>query len=182
MKRCIIGFLLAFGAGNGFAQEGYSDGRVHGAAAELDSSLALPPGVVLREIFRITRPSTNTHVTNFYWPQGWEDIGYVMEGTLGFISAVPFENSVLIRNCIGPHPWNYFTSSDPNCEADSGGVVLPGNWNIGYISTVQLPGTVPLYRCSFVWERKLRHFDTHQADCEGAVDSHNDGPVGYVFL
>ena len=144
------------------------------------TAMSLPPGVMLREIFRIHRPKTNTHVTHYYWPENWEDIGYEYEGTLGFISAAPFENSVLIRNCVGPHSWNYFTSADPNCEAATGGVVLPGDWHIGYISTVQVPGSVPLYRCGFIWQGKIRHFDSRDFACEGVGGT--GGILGYVFL
>lgn len=182
VKAGLLGISLLVGLGSLSVAVQASPAAVANDAVQIDASLAVPPGVVLREIFRIHRPSTNTHVTNFYWPDNWEDIGYVMEGTLGFISATSFENSVLIRNCVGPQSWNSFTSSDPNCEPAAGGVVLPGNWNIGYISTVQLPGTIPLYRCSFIWQKKVRHFDTHDANCESVVGANNDGPVGYVFL
>lgn len=184
MKACLLGISLLLGIGSVSAASQSDPAAITNAAVQMDPTLSVPPGVVLREIFRIYRPSTNTHVTHHYWPNNWEDIGYIKEGVLGFVSATPFENSVLIRNCVGPHDWNYFTSSDPDCEAATGGIALPvpGNWNIGYISTVQLPGTVPLYRCSFVWERKVRHFDTHDANCEGVAGANNESPVGYVFL
>lgn len=182
VKKIVLGAVMLIGVGGASASESPDPAVIANSAAQMDPTLFVPSGVVLREIFRIFRPSTNTHVTNYYWPENWEDIGYLREGGLGFISSTPFENSVLIRSCVGPHSWNYFTSRDPDCESETGGVVLPGDWNIGYISTVQLPGTVPLYRCSFVWDRKIRHFDTLQVDCEGVREASNEGATGYVFL
>lgn len=177
----IVGLVsLLLCAGGASATPSFESTVARPAIAPEDSGLSLPSGFVLREIFRIYRPATNTHVTHFYWPENWEDIGYKYEGTLGFISATPFENSALIRNCVGPHSWNYFTSLDPNCEASTGGVVLPGDWNLGYISTVQIPGSVPLYRCGFVWQGKIRHFDSRDFACEGVGGT--GAVLGYVFL
>jgi hypothetical protein len=141
---------------------------------------SLPPGFNPRHIFRIKRDKTATHITNYYWPDNWEDIGWELEDVFGYVSSTPFEGGVLIRSCIGPHSWNYFTSVDPNCEPGIGGVIIPGDWNIGYISTVQHPGSVPLYRCSFWWGRNMRHFDTLSAECEGRA-AFLDGVLGYVF-
>lgn len=180
MNVKVVAVAVLLGSGIASAIPSFASTVAESLSVSESSTLSLPPGVVLREIFRIHRPKTNTHVTHFYWPENWEDIGYKYEGTLGFISAAPFENSVLIRQCVGPHPWNNFTSSDPNCEAATGGVVLPGDQNIGYISTVQVPGSVPLYRCGFIWRGMIRHFDTRDLSCEGVGGP--AGILGYVFL
>lgn len=181
MKSFIFGLALLLGISSASANDRRDPQVLASSHVPLNATLSVPPDVVLRHIFRIYRPSTNTRVTHYYWPDRWEDIGYEVEGTIGFISATPFENSVLIRQCVGPHSWNNFTSPDPNCEPASGGVVLPGDNNIGYISTVHLPGTTPLYRCVFEWRRKIRHFDSLDLNCEGVDGVRNDGTLGYVF-
>jgi hypothetical protein len=182
MKSCILGLSLFFGVGSVSAGDQFAPGPLPGAVVQRDATLAVPPGVELRHIFRVYRQRANTRVTMHYWPERWEDIGYAVEGTIGFVSAVPFENSVLIRSCFGPSEWNYFTSSDPKCEAENGGVWGPGDWEIGYISTVHLPGTTPMYRCVFQWRGKWRHFDSLDLNCEGVEGVRNDGPLGYIFL
>lgn len=102
-------------------------------------------GVVLWEIFCIYCLKMNIYVMYFYWFDNWEDIGYQYEGMFGFILVVLFENSVLICNCVGFYFWNYFILVDFDCEVVMGGVVLLGDWYIGYIFMVQVFGFVFLY-------------------------------------
>ena len=145
----------------------------------MDPTLVVPPGVTLVEFFRIHHAGTNTHLSTYLIPPHWGP-EWTRNGTLGFISRTPFENSVLIWQCWGKtSPNNIMTSTDPNCE---GQYKPPGQGPLGYVSTVQLPGTIPLYRCSYVWQSKLRHFDSIEASCEGNAATNNDGILGYVFL
>lgn len=180
MKPQIFAIGLAISAlvasGSAVAQ-----GRAPTTAASFDeaSSFSLPSQVNLREIFRAYREVSNTHSTEFYWPENWEKIGFILEGSLGFISSTPFAGGTAIYGCGGPGNWNYFSSVDENCE---GQVVVPYGRK-GYIATSQLPGTMPLFRCVFRWNGKhFRHFDTLQANCEGVSGAVNNGPLGYVFL
>lgn len=179
MRRFATGVLALVVAGSAMALDGSVPPKV-GESTAMEQINQLPPGFNPRLIFRIKRESTATHITNYYWPENWEDIGWELEDAFGYVSSTPFEGGVLIRSCVGPHSWNYFTSVDPACEPANGGVIIPGNWDIGYISGIQYPGSVPLYRCSFWWGKKMRHFDTLRADCEGA-GAFLDGTLGYVF-
>lgn len=143
------------------------------------ASMALPTGVTLREIIRMYRSKTQTHSTNFYWPENGHKQGWRLEGTLGFLSSTPFQDSTPLYSCNGPGNWNYFTSPDPDCEAG----YHVGDYFIGHISKVALPGTLPLYRCVFIWKgTDWRHFDTLDPTCEGSVSAVNDGVLGHVFL
>lgn len=181
LKGIAICILALISSGH-LAASNATDTRGGDASSTVEVGRSLPAGVELRPIFRIYRDKTATHNTNYYWPNNWEDIGWKLEGGLGSVSSTQFENSIHLRSCVGPHSWNYFTSSDPNCEAGIGGVIIPGNWDIGYVSAVELPGTAPLYRCSFWWDKKMRHFDTLRADCEGWGGAFLDGVLGYVFM
>lgn len=179
MRRFVVGALALVVAGSVAAFEvGVAPNAVEASMEEQASSL--PPGFNPRLIFRIKRDKTATHITHYYWPDNWEDIGWELEDAFGYVSSTPFDGSMPIRSCVGPHSWNYFTSGDPGCEPGIGGVIIPGDWNIGYISTIQHPGSVPLYRCSFWWGKKMRHFDSLSADCEG-TGAFLDGVLGYVF-
>ena len=60
--------------------------------------------------------------------------------------------------------------------------MLPYSHLRGYISQVQLPGTVPPHRCRHFWEGKLRHYDTLSTDCDGNPAAISDGILGYVFM
>lgn len=179
MRRFVAGIFSMIVAGSVTALDADVPLKVSNPIATEQSS-QMPPGFNPRLIFRMKRDKTATHVTHHYWPENWEDIGWELEDAFGYVSSTPFEGGVLIRSCVGPHPWNYFTSADPGCEPGIGGVIIPGDWNIGYISGIQYPGSVPLYRCSFWWGKKMRHFDTLRADCEG-TGAFLDGTLGYVF-
>ncbi|RDZ28504.1 hypothetical protein [Lysobacter silvisoli] len=144
---------------------------------------ALPPGVQLRELNRYFFNHNNGsgyHFSAFYLPNTWE-FYYDKEGTLGFVSMTPFENSRPIYNCLIEVPRKHpspFTSLDVNCEGQ-----IPNSWHgfTGYLSTVQIEGTVPLYRCRFT-RGQPHHFDTHSPNCEGNPNAVSEGVLGYIFL
>jgi len=182
VKACVLGIsILLASSGVTVAQAKEPDlAAIANAAVQMDPTLAVPPGVTLLELFRLHNSALNTHATLWYMPSGWSSVGWSNEGSLGFMSTTQFENSVLIRQCWGPSPNDFFTSGDPNCEGQTVAPGMPGG--IGFISTVQIAGTVPLYRCSHKWQGKWRHYDTHSANCDGNTAASNDGPLGYIFL
>ncbi len=137
----------------------------------------LPAGVTPREMFRLYKRGQH-HTTLHYVPQNWEEIGWQREASLGVISATPFENSRPLYMCqLNNIAWGYLTSGDPGCE----GQFLTPFGLIGYISSVPLPSTRPLYRCNYIHKGQLKHFDTHQPNCENVPLASNDGIQGYVF-
>lgn len=148
-----------------------------GHIAPSPASKSLPTGFSPREIFRLYRRGQH-HTTLYYMPQNWDELGWQREGTFGFISATPFENSRPLYMCqLHNIAWGYFTSGDPGCE----GQFLTPFGLIGYISTAPMPGTSPLYRCNYIYKGQLKHFDTQQANCENVPLGSNDGILGYVF-
>lgn len=143
------------------------------------SALSLPHGATLREIFRHYNGKRELNATLYFFPQNWDKFGWRMQGSLGFISSTPFENSRPLHACkLNGTKDSYFTSWDVGCE----GHFLSSFGLIGYISTVPLPNTQPLYRCSYQFKGRLSHFDTFLANCGHIPNSHNNGPLGYVFL
>jgi hypothetical protein len=137
----------------------------------------LPVGATPREVFRFYRRGQH-HTTLYYMPDNWEKIGWQREGSLGVISSTPFENSRPLYMCqLHNIAWGYLTSGDPGCE----GQFLTPFGLIGYISSVPLPNTAPLYRCNYIRKGQLKHFDTHQPNCEQVPLASNDGILGYVF-
>ncbi len=174
-----ISLLLAVGGASVAHASGTDLASVANAAVQMDPSLAVPAGVTLAELHRIYQGKNNTHRILHYDIASWVRSGWMDEGVIGFISTTPFENSHPIRECFSHTPWDGFTSKDMNCE---GQVIPPNQGPIGYVSSVQLPGTAPLYRCAYTWKGKLRHFDTRDIGCEGISGAHNDGPQGYVFM
>lgn len=139
---------------------------------------ALPDGANLREIQRFYRRGQH-HATLYFMPDDWNKIGWRHDGTLGFISATPFENSHPLYMCqLHNITWGYLTSKEPGCE----GQFLTPFGMIGYISSVARPDTVPLYRCHYLHKGQLKHFDTRHANCENVPLAKNDGILGYMFL
>lgn len=183
MKACILGISLVAALGVVSVAEAKEAkavdlAAVANAAVQMDPTLALPPGVRLIELFRLHNAKLNTHTSLFHMPQNWESVGWRKEGTLGFMSTDPFENSIMIFTCFSSTPNDFFTSTDRNCE----GQHAPAEHLVGNISRVQIPGTVPLYRCVHKWQGKWRHYDTLNADCDGNSAATNDGALGYVFM
>lgn len=177
----ILGFSLLLMTGSALATQAKEPdpATLANSAVQMDPSFHVPPGVALAELHRLHNARLHTHTSRLNMGHDWEKDGWRIEGTLGFVSVTPFENSALIWECWGPSPYDLFTSRDSNCEGQN---VPPGQGPVGYISTVQTAGTVPLYRCVYVWQKKLRHYDSPRADCEGNAEARNDGPLGYVFM
>lgn len=159
---------------------GYSvvDGSGSTQLSSHASISALPGDATLREIQRLYRRGQH-HATLHYMPDNWSSIGWSHDGTLGFISATPFENSHPLYMCqLHNIAWGYLTSKEPGCE----GQFLTPFGMIGYISSVARPDTVPLYRCHYLHKGQLKHFDTRHANCENVPSAKNDGILGYMFL
>jgi hypothetical protein len=144
---------------------------------------AVPPGVELQALNRYFFSQQNGsgyHFSGWFLPHTWEHF-YRYEFTLGFVSKTPFPQSHPIYNCLievpGKHP-SPFTSTDANCEG-----FIPNQWHgfTGYISSVQIEGTVPLYRCRFT-RGQPHHFETHSRTCEGNPNAVMEGTLGYIFL
>lgn len=190
MKISAIGlacFLaVSAGASATSALAGTAPGDIGPTPAQQDTTMGalsaspfLPPGVTLRELLRLYNGKHERHATLTYFPQNWNEFGWRQEGTQGFISSSPFENSRPLYMCqLNGVGLALFTSTDVGCE----GQFLTPFGLIGYISAAPLPDTAPLYRCQYVFKRALRHFDTRMANCENAPQSSNDGILGYVFL
>lgn len=139
----------------------------------------LPPGVTLREIFRLYNGKHERNASLFHFPQNWDKFGWRRENTLGFISGTPFENSRPLYMCqLNGVAHAFFTSMDVKCE----GQFLTSFGMIGYISVTPLPDTTPLYRCHYMFKGRLTHFGTTLANCGNIPSSANDGVMGYVFL
>lgn len=181
VKACLLGISLLLAAGTAAsAPASQADlSAAANAAVQMNPTLAVPPGVTLSEVVRIYRPNLGSHKSVNWDYGGYLQEGWHIEGTLGFISFTPFENSAPIRECVSHTPWDNFSSIDVNCE---GQPMLPAPKLRGYISQVQLAGTVPLYRCRHFWEGKQRHYDTLRADCDGNPAAISDGILGYVFM
>lgn len=152
----------------------------HVAPSTDTSSLALPVGVTLVELYRYYNSKEANHWSGREMPQNWEKLGWRYEGSLGFISYTPFAGSHALYNCFIGGKNDFFTSPDPNCEGQN----LSTWWPIlGYVSDTQIPGTVPLYRCMRGYtSTRADHFDTLSSACENVPNKALDGVIGYVFL
>ncbi|MBN6111292.1 hypothetical protein [Xanthomonas bonasiae] len=144
----------------------------------------LPPGFGTGfELLRMYNNREKNHFTYGHLPSNWGDLGWKVEGTLGRISGAQFENSHQLFYCwmrsttTGGRAKN-FTSTDGNCEGWE--IPTAPGYFIGWISTVQAPGSVPLYRCYI--ELTKDHFDTLTTNCEGEVLAKREYILGYVFL
>ncbi|WP_125892301.1 hypothetical protein [Stenotrophomonas maltophilia] len=144
---------------------------------------ARPPGFTSRETFRFFNSRQKGHFSYHEMPQNWGKLGWRNEGSLGFVSTTYFENARPMYICAMYDPsWNnhivkYFSSNDPGCEG-----YHPIEWGYfeGYLSSTQVPGTVPLYRCYI--EATKDHFDTRSSDCEGEPAAKLEFVLGYIFL
>ncbi|APP79402.1 hypothetical protein SM19410_12815 [Xanthomonas hortorum pv. gardneri] len=70
-----------------------------------------------------------------------------------------------------------FSSTDPNCE---GWFKQDFAYHIAFLNDVQVPGTVPLYRCYY--KPNLDHYDTLTDNCEGVPGAVREAILGYVYL
>lgn len=131
-----------------------------------------PAGASLFEASRwISDKQPIDHAT---WPGFSSFYDYRKEGTLGFMSASSFAGSHPLYSCGRTYRWrglnaiDRFTSLSANCE----GVGSTGAL-IGYVSSTQIPGTIPLYRCL----AGQNHFDSILG-CEGYFA---EAVLGFVF-
>lgn len=147
-----------------------------------DASLSLPVNVTLRELYRMFNNKEKNHFSYTEFPHGWGDLGWKLESTLGFVSATQFANSHQLFYCwmrsnSTKNRAKYFTSTDPNCEGWEKPTGL--GYFIGWVSSVQVEGSVPLYRCYI--QLTYDHFDTLTSNCEGETLAKNEGILGYIF-
>ncbi|CAD1792358.1 hypothetical protein XSP_002272 [Xanthomonas euroxanthea] len=174
-----------------YGQEVIAIDRVPQSAIGTDAaSMAVPVGVQLAEIKRLYNNSNKDHFSYFNLPKDWGKKGWMVEGSLGFVSSTYFENSKGLFLCwmaSRDTKWvnKDFTSTDAGCEGYRQRTDGTGNPNslgsfLGYVSAIQLPGTVPLYRCYV--QAEFDHFDTLSSNCEGRAMAVNDGILGYIFL
>lgn len=181
MKGFFVGAVLAVGGTLSVGATAQELPILAGNGGQISSAAvnSVPEGVTLREIFRaVSRPNKDAHITLHYWPQNWEDLGWRIEGTLGFISSTQFPGSAPLYNCFIGGAYGYFSSTDGACEGNQTTTLE----RTGFISQFQIAGTVPLHRCVFKYQNKLwHHYDTLDANCEGHPER-LDGILGYVFL
>ncbi len=144
------------------------------------STMAVPDGVQLVELYRYYNSKERNHWSGRSMPQNWEQLGWRYEGSLGFISYTPFPGGHALYNCFIAGGNDYFTSPDPNCEGKNLATFMP---ILGYVADTQISGTVPLYRCMRGYTpTRADHFDTLSSACENVPNKATDGVIGYVFL
>jgi hypothetical protein len=159
----------------------------HTAQENAVSLAALPPGAQLQELKRYFRKvvgAQGDHMSGQYLPYGY-DYHYKLEGTLAFTSSTWFPNSHLMYSCILPAPdpsiyADFFTSTDENCEGRTKFTAHP---TLGYVSSTQIEGTVPLIRCLITTPGtgQMNHYDAVGDNC-GNSNAVKEGVLGYVFL
>ncbi|MCS4230155.1 hypothetical protein EDF77_1509 [Stenotrophomonas maltophilia] len=180
MKKCLS--ALVFGAltvvaGSVTAQESDYAGIDAKTVAQIQKAPSQVPGdVVLAAIER--RIWAGTHFSdNLVHPGGQGPLGK-RDRMLGFASYGPFQGGHALFNCFGPG--DRFTSTYSDCEG--GGDTPVGRPIIGFVASVQLPGTMPLYRCYQIIPGKNNHFDSFDPNCEGKRAAVNEGVLGYMWL
>lgn len=140
---------------------------------------AFPPGAQMVELVRLYNPRDTDRISTHGMPDNWEDLGWRVEGTVGFMAFMPWGDAVPLYSCFANDgSRDYFSSRDPNCEGHFP-FALP---IVGWIMPYQIEGTVPLYRCDTPGYAE-DHFDTTDINCEsnkpGAV---NEGLLGYIWM
>lgn len=174
MKKCLS--ALVFGALTVVAQESDYAGIDAKTVAQIQKAPSQVPGdVVLAAIERRIWAGTH-HSDNLVYPDGQIPMGK-RDRMLGFASYGPFEGGHALYNCWTDR--DLFTSLQPDCEGRNRSVGRP---IIGFASSVQLPGTVPLYRCLQNIPGKYNHFDSFDPNCEGMRAAINEGVLGYMWL
>lgn len=168
---------LTFAAGAVTAQESDYAGLDVLTVAQIQSAPSQVPGdVVLAAIER--RIWAGTHYSdNLVYPNGQIPMGK-RDRMLGFASYVPFQGGHALFNCWGRQ--DLYTSVDADCEG--AGSTNEQRPIIGFAASVQLPGTVPLYRCYRNIPGRYNHFDSFDANCEGVRSAVNEGVLGYLWL
>lgn len=142
----------------------------------------LPAGVMLVDLERWRYKEDTFTARPLNTPGGMKHPGK-REGVLGFISYYPFEGSVTLYACLANNWMDSFSSLDPNCE----GQMKTRNMMpiTGYMAGTQLPGTVPLYRCTRNIPKVYTyndHFDTLDPNCEGKYQMVFEGILGYIWI
>lgn len=143
---------------------------------EIQEIISQVPGVrmvsverrfVLKDTF-----SDNTIYEHGQFPEG------ATNSILGLFAYVPFEGGHPIYNCLAGSKRERFSSVDEGCE----GQRKPGVRRvIGYVSSAQREGTVPIYRCLRKWNEGADHFDSLDASCEGVPETTNEGGLGFIW-
>ena len=92
--------------------------------------------------------------------------GFIEEGGW-LLNRDPQPDTALLFECLAPGGHNLL-SGDNRCEG-----LLPLG-PVGWVNTVQKPGTVPLYRCATGGD----HFVSSDPRCEGTIV---EGLLGFVI-
>ncbi|HEY9254470.1 MAG TPA: hypothetical protein VIP30_08040 [Stenotrophomonas sp.] len=148
------------------------------------AALAAPVGALLTPMIRLWNAKWVDRFSSHEWPANWDDLGWVIEGTIGYVSVTQFQGSHPLFNCFtgytpGDKYPDSFTSVDPNCEGQGKSTYQP---IIGWVADAQIEGTVPLYRCDTPGTLE-DHFDTTSPICEGnKPGAVLNGILGYIFL
>ena len=173
----ILSGTLTIAACSVAAQESDYAGIDAQTVAQIQKAPSQVPGdVVLAAIER--RIWAGTHFSdNLVHPGGQAPLGK-RDRMMGFASYGPFQGGHALFNCFGYQ--DRFTSTRSDCEG--AGSTPAGREIIGFAASVQLPGTIPLYRCYRNIPERYNHFDTFDPNCEGVHAAVNEGVLGYFWL
>lgn len=152
---------------------------VRAAEDPVPGTYALPTG---NQVFELRRWARHKEPLDHRTGPGPHYHDFVNEGPLGKVAHGPFPNSRPLYSCGRVYKYyslntseDRFTSTDPGCE----GFAADNPHFIGYISTVHVAGTAPLFRCFDDGGRMQNHFDTLDTNCEG---KRTIGILGFVIL
>ncbi|MBB5675182.1 hypothetical protein FHR59_001866 [Xanthomonas arboricola] len=145
-------------------------------------ALQFPEGMNPKPLFRLHNTRVKMHLTHGELPNNWSQLGWKLEGTLGIGSHSWFPGSHQVFSCYmrsrtTGEQGRYFSSTDPNCE---GWTLTEWAPHITFLNDVQVPGTVPLYRCYY--QPNLDHYDTLSDTCEGLPGATRESILGYIYL
>ncbi|MCC4624821.1 hypothetical protein ABQZ99_016965 [Xanthomonas hortorum pv. vitians] len=145
-------------------------------------ALQFPEGMIAKPLYRLHHARDKNHMTHGELPMNWGQLGWKLEGGLGIGSHTWFPGSHQVFSCImrsrdTGEKSKMFSSTDPNCE---GWFKQDFAYHIAFLNDVQVPGTVPLYRCYY--KPNLDHYDTLTDNCEGVPGAVREAILGYVYL
>jgi len=179
MKSCLkivlFGSLIAL-AGNVKAQESEYAGLDALTVSQVQAAPSQVPGDVVLAAIERRISSGNHYSDNLVYPNSQIPDGK-RDRMMGFASYGPFHGGHALFSCWSPG--NRFTSVQPDCEGHNRSVGRP---IIAFAASVQLPGTVPLYRCYRNIPKQYDHFDSFDPNCEGVHGAVNEGVLGYFWL
>ncbi len=168
--------LFALMSGGAFAQE---LGPIPTTVDIGEKMSAFPPGAQMVEMVRLYNNRITDRISTHGMPDNWEDLGWRVEGTVGFMAFYPWGDAVPLYNCFSNDSSNdYFTSNDANCEGHFLSTWAP---IIGWVMPYQIEGTVTLYRCDTPGYAE-DHFDTTDVNCEGKPGAINEGLIGWIWM